>query len=113
MTQQEKGIAMAGAEDGKRLPMTYAPVSAPQNVPPFLKQVNRFEFLKEYAEYWWVGARTYMIKTVVFIALGALVAQVTPLGSLLFFALAGRCHFKSWLFNFVVNNPGRSLILVK
>jgi nitrate reductase NapE component len=78
-----------------------------------LKQVNRMEYFREYAEYWYIGARTYLLKTIVYLVCAVLVAMVFPLGSLLFFALAGRSHYKVWMFNFVVNNPGRSLVLVK
>jgi len=104
---------MTGEHAEGKMPMTFSAVEAPKNIPPFLKQVNRWEFFREYSEYWWMGARTHLIKTLVFAGLGVLVALVTPLGSLLFFGLAGRYHFKSWMFNFVVNNPKRSLILIK
>lgn len=113
--QQQQTYSVGSGEHGDKSqqPMNYTPVAAQPGIPPMLKQVNRWEYIREYAEYWWVGARTYLIKTVVFLALGILVGMVFPLGSLLFFALAGRCHFKSFMFNFVVNNPGRSVVLVK
>jgi hypothetical protein len=94
-------------------PMNFAAVGAPRGIPPMLKQVNRMEYFREYAEYWYIGARTYLLKTLVYLVCGVLVGLVFPLGSLLFFALAGRSHYKVWMFNFVVNNPGRSLVLVK
>lgn len=113
MSTEQSSIVLGAGSYGeqKQMPMTYAPVAANSKIFPFLKQVNRFEFFREYSEYWWVGSRTYMLKTIVYALLGLLVATVFPLGSLLFFALAGRSYHKVIIFNFVFNNPGRSLVL--
>ncbi len=95
--------------------LTNVPTHFKPGLPPFMRQQNRWEYLKEYIyEFWMVGKKA-QVKAAFFLIGGILALPYFAPGAMVLFMLAGRNYSISWWGLNVAKTfgHGRTLVMTK
>lgn len=104
--------AVAG-EKGTGLKTSFLPIDIAPGTPPTMRQHTRWDYVKEYVDFYLLGVKS-KVRTIVFFALGLLMINYFAPGAFLMFALAARAQDQAWWCNYINNTFGkyRSIVLI-
>ena len=92
--------------------LTNVPLTVTKGTRPMMRFNNRWEYLKEYINDFYLTGKRSQITELACLALGFLALPVFAPGALVLLAIAGRNHSRAWFCNGVVNEFGKNRTLV-
>ena len=114
MDEKTKVLALTGPklDVDHRMSLTNVPLTITKGTRPMMRFVNRWEYLKEYVNDFYLTGKRSQLKELACLVLGVLALPVFAPGALVLLALAGRNHSRAWYCNGVVNffGLGRTLV---
>ncbi len=92
--------------------ITNVPLTITKGTRPFMRFQNRWEYLKEYINDFYLTGKRSQITELACIVMGFLALPVFAPGALVLLAIAGRNHSRAWYCDGVVNEFGKNRTLV-
>lgn len=114
MDENTKVVALTGPklDEKNRLSLTNVPLTITKGTKPFMRHVNRWEYLTEYIYDFYLTGKRSQAMELACIVLGVLALPVFAPGALILLAMAGRNHSRAWFSDNVVNTFGLNRTLV-